>query len=57
MFDPQKPYNELPKLPPTFDFDDVEILKKVNLANIALSQLNGCSLSIPNRALLVEPLS
>lgn len=57
MFDPQKPYNKLPKLPPDFNFDDVEILKKVNLANIALSQLNGRSLSIPNRALLVEPLS
>ncbi len=56
-FDPQKPFNELPKLPPDFNFDDIEILKKVNKANIALSKLSGIAQSIPNRKLLIEPLS
>ncbi len=56
-FNPNKPYNELPKLPPDFNFDDVEILKKVNSANIALSKLSGIAHSIPNRKLLIEPLS
>jgi Fic family protein len=56
-FDPKKPFNELPKLPPNFNFDDVEILKKVNSANIALSKLSGIAQSIPNRDLLIVPLT
>jgi len=56
-FDPNIPYNDLPKLPPDFDFDDLEILKKVNKANIALSRLSGEAKSIPNREVLIEPLS
>lgn len=55
--DPKKPYNHLPFLPPDFNLDDVDILKKVNVANIALSKLEGSSLAIPNRNLLIEPLS
>ncbi len=55
--DPNKPYNTLPFLPPTIHFDDTDILKKVNTANIALSKLEGSSLAIPNRNLLIEPLS
>lgn len=57
MFDPLKPYNSLPQLPPNFNFDDIAILKKLNKANIALSQLEAGSLAIPNRTLLLEPLS
>lgn len=56
-FDPNKPYNELPFLPPKFDFDDIDILKKVNTANIALSKLSGEAKSIPNREVLIEPLT
>jgi Fic family protein len=52
-----KPYNELPPLPPDFNFDDVEILKMVNTANLALSNLNGLSKSLPNRMWLIAPLS
>lgn len=56
-FNPNEPYNDLPKLPPDFDFDDIEIWKKVNKANIALSRLSGEAKSIPNREVLIEPLS
>lgn len=56
-FNPEQPYNALPQLPPSFNFDDVEILKKVNNANIALARLSGEAKSIPNRHLLIEPLS
>lgn len=56
-FFPEQPYNDLPFLPPDFNFDDVEILKKVNKANIALSKLSGEAKSIPNRELLIEPLT
>lgn len=57
MFDPKKPYNDLPELPPNNNFDDIEILKKVNKANIQLASLNNSSIAIPNSALLIEPLS
>jgi Fic family protein len=56
-FNPIKPYNDLPLLPPDFNFDDIEILKKVNKANIALSRLSGEAKSIPNRKVLIEPLT
>ena len=56
-FDPNKPYNDLPQLPPDFKFDDIEILKKVNRANIAISRLSGEAKSIPNREVLIEPLT
>ena len=51
------PFNELPLLPPDFDFDDVEILKMVNSANLALSNLNGISKHLPNRMWLVSPMT
>jgi Fic family protein len=57
MFNPNKPYNSLPELPPKFDFEDVELLKLVNKANIALSNLNGTSRLLPNRSILLAPLS
>lgn len=56
-FDPNQPYQDLPLLPPAFELDDVDILKKVNRANIALSRLSGASLAVPNRELLLEPLT
>jgi Fic family protein len=56
-FNPNKPFNELPLLPPNFNFDEIEILKKVVKANIALSRLSGEAKSIPDRKVLIEPLS
>jgi Fic family protein len=56
-FNLNKPFNQLPSLPPDFSFDDVDILKKVNRANIALSKLSGIAMAIPNRKLLIEPLT
>lgn len=52
-----KPFNELPLLPPDFNFDDIEVLKLVNIANLALSELNSLSKSLPNRIWLVSPLT
>ena len=56
-FDPNKPYNDLPLLPPDFNFNDLDILKKVNKANIAIARLSGEAKSIPNREVLIEPLT
>jgi Fic family protein len=44
-------------LPPDFDSNDVEILKKTNRANIALAQLNGLIYALPNYELLLQPLT
>ncbi|MCM2339221.1 MAG: Fic family protein [Burkholderiales bacterium] len=55
--DPQKPYNNLPILPPDFNFDDIDILKLTNRANIALSELNGTARTLPNRDLVFNPLA
>ena len=56
-FDPDIPFDDLPLLPPHTDLDDVDILKKVNKANIAIAKLNGASLAVPNKNLLLEPLT
>lgn len=56
MFNPLKPYNTLPHLPPKYDFDQVPILKAVNAANIALADLNARASKLPNPWLLMRPL-
>ncbi len=55
-FDPRKPFNALPHLPPPYNFDQVAILKQVNLANIALSKLDALATKLPNLFLLMHPL-
>ena len=56
MFNPQKPNNQLPLLPTNFNYDNVEILKQVNLSNIALAKVNALASRIPASMLLVSPL-
>lgn len=56
-FDPNKPYNGLPLIPPKFNFDDVDILKMLNSANMALARLSGLAMSLPNRELLIQSLT
>ncbi len=55
-FDPRKPFNALPHLPPKYDFDQVALLKQVNLSNIALSKLDALATKLPNLFLLMHPL-
>ena len=56
MFDPLQPNNKLPLLPTSFNYDQVDILKQVNQANIALANLNIRAERLPNTLLLVNPL-
>lgn len=56
MFHPEKPFNQLPPLPTDFNYDQVDILKKVNEANIAVAKLNIRVERLPNSLLLVSPL-
>ena len=57
MYSNEQPYNELPKLPPAINFDDIDILKAVNATNIALSELKGSATFMPDQHLLLAPLT
>lgn len=57
MFNKDIPYNQLPLLPPNFNFDNVALLKLVNKANNSLFELKGMANVLPNSGILVSPLS
>lgn len=49
--------SELNKLPPSFNFDSVRILRKSNEANKALAELKGYSDVIPNKNILLNAIT
>lgn len=56
-FDPNKPYNELPELPPPADVvESTDILKRCINARVALAELKQAAELIPNAAVLVNAL-
>lgn len=55
-FDPQKPFNELPLLPPGVDVETKAVLKKTITAGRALAELKGLGETIPDQALLIDSL-
>ena len=56
-FDPSKPFNELPLLPPPAeDIESTPILKKCIAARVALAELKQAAELIPNAAVLVNAL-
>jgi Fic family protein len=55
-FDPKKPFNDLPLLPPAFDVETKAVLKKTIAAGRALAELKGVGDTIPNQALLIDSL-
>ncbi|RLD40784.1 MAG: Fic family protein, partial [Bacteroidetes bacterium] len=57
VFDRNKPYNELPILPPPEDVIDSEVLIKWGLASRALAELNKNILRFPNPTMLVNTIS
>ncbi|MCX5973288.1 MAG: Fic family protein [Coprothermobacterota bacterium] len=56
VFDSEKPFNDLPLLPPRFDLETKAILKKTIMAGRVLAELKGLGKTIPNQALLVDSL-
>ena len=56
MHQAQKPYNELPLLPPKINLDDIDLLKLVNKANNSLYELKGIANILPNKLILTSPL-
>ncbi len=56
-FNPDKPYNDLPDLPPPADIlETTEILKRCINARVALAELKQAAELIPNAAVLVNAL-
>jgi len=55
-FDPQKPYNNLPLLPPNTNIENTEILKKCIAARSALAELKQAGRLIPNQAVLINTI-
>jgi Fic family protein len=56
-YDRNKPYNELPLLPPNNEMIDHEILIKWGLASRALAELSANILRLPNPTMLVNTIS
>lgn len=55
-FDSNKPYNELPLLPPSAEIETKKILKKTVYASRALAELKGATNSIPNPEILITSI-
>jgi Fic family protein len=55
-FNPRKPYNELPALPPNADVETKAILRKAISAGRTLAELKGLGESIPNQSMLINTL-
>jgi Fic family protein len=56
-FDPKKPYNDLPDLPPPLELiETTEILKTCIKSRVALAELKQAAELIPNSAVLVNAL-
>lgn len=55
-FDPEKPFNDLPLLPPPIDVETKPVLKKTITAGRALAELKGVGETIPNQTLLIDSL-
>ena len=56
MLDPNRPYNELPPLPPKADVETRAILKKWGLARTALAEMRLAGPLIPDPAVLISSI-
>ena len=53
---PDRPYNELPTLPPPGELESRAVLKRCITARAALAELRQAALLIPNQAMLINTL-
>ena len=56
MFDPLRPFNELPQLPPEVDIESRAILKTCIDARSALAELKQAGELIPNQDVLINTI-
>jgi Fic family protein len=57
LFDPAKPFNSMPLLPPEFDLETKVILKQLIVAHKNLAELKGIVQTIPDRSILIRTLA
>lgn len=55
-FHPEKPYNDLPPLPPAVELETHRVLKKCIVAHRALAQLKQAGYLIPNQSVLINTI-
>lgn len=55
-FEPTRPFNDLPLLPPTSDIETKAVLKNCITAREALAELRGAGRLIPNQAILINSI-
>lgn len=55
-FDPSKPYNDLPPVPPHVDIETRAVLKACIEARVALAELKQAGELIPNQAVLINSI-
>ncbi|MGE0875408.1 MAG: protein adenylyltransferase Fic [Burkholderiales bacterium] len=55
-WDPARPYNDLPRLPPAVEIETKDVLKQCVKARAALGELKQAAALIPNPAMLINTL-
>jgi Fic/DOC family N-terminal len=55
-FNPSKPYNDLPLLPPRAEIETKAILRKAVSARAALAELKGIAETIPQPEILINTI-
>jgi Fic family protein len=56
-YKPDKPYNDLPLLPPKGKIETIAVLKKTIAASRALSELKGAITNLPNPTLFIDAIN
>lgn len=56
VFDPARPYNELPPLPPAQELETRAVLKLCTEARVALAELKQLGAGLPNQAVLINTI-
>jgi Fic family protein len=57
MYDPIKPYNDLPLVPPEIELETKKVLKQAIAATRVLAELKGRADEIPNQSILVNAIT
>lgn len=55
-FDPQRPYNDLPLLPPKTELETKKVLKHLVAANQCLAELKGYAELLPNKSIIINSI-
>jgi Fic family protein len=57
IYNSEKPFNDLPLLPPQVEIETIAILKKTIAASRALSELKGAITNLPNPTLFIDTIN